>query len=626
MATLSANSRRNSSTSTVANSSRSSNSNGSAVTESVKPSMQPLNEEEIISEPIPLPPPSNAKMLTTDQTDNINETQLHTVIDQSSIMSNGSKERCEKLKTCTERSDSGFSDCSNISNGNATSNGTNATSNVTTTHPLFDKINSILEEKSNNEQNQRDSTANNLKEFNGMVSVNMLKMKLEKMAEAQQETKPFVQMHKKVVKKLSAPFVIETNEEEVKIEQKIDSQQIRTSYSFDFDDVDFTQDAEDQPKSLPIKPAQKSLMRSASLHQKRIVEKEPIMRSDFTNTVKMRKKSLETSALREKQPHTQRILLEQSGKVSKLLRRFDSQNANDDVSEPIIQTPDIDDSMKENDDINKVDASKHDNEIVEILNTPMAAVQPPPSPSSKTRKSPSKIAKPIVSSGSMKRTVASKLEYTNTKTCVTSMEVKVSSQRQSPTKFANAQTQPVNHVIPKAIQNQSKNANSLKKIPKSSPPVDGTTIGIQRASRITNATTNKTTAYASFNRTSPVRVSDVRLSGRVKDVTDRLSAPKAAIAMASSSLRDRTVLKHPAKCSNLKQSMANSVAHQHQHQHQIAMSGTTIEQHIVTVAEAVIETEHQVEHSINGKIDGTFTLKSKMNENFRKASAFWKAT
>lgn len=53
------------------------------------------------------------------------------------------------------------------------------------------------------------------------------------------------------------------------------------------------------------------------------------------------------------------------------------------------------------------------------------------------------------------------------------------------------------------------------------------------------------------------------------------------------------------------------------------MCTTSIQmQEIVTVTEAVIESE---EHTINGK-NGDFMLKSKMNENFRKASAFWKAT
>lgn len=642
MATLSANSRRNSSSSNATNNnSRTSMANGSHATEPTKPSMQPLNEEEIVSEPIPLPPPFDIQTESTDQTDNLNQGKINADVG-SIITSNGSKEKNERLlkeKTCTERSDSGFSDCSNgSSNGNVAGSNVHTTSNVTAAHPLFDKINSILEEKSNSEQVQRDNAANNMKEFGGKVSVNQLKMKLEKMAEAHQQDTKQIDNHKKVVKKLTSPYVVETVDsstiEEMKIEQKRETQQMRSSYSFDFEDADFLDETEDQPKSLPIKSAQKSLMRSASLHQKRIVEKEPIMRSDFTNTVKMRKKSLESSALREKQLHSQRILLEPSGKVSKLLRRFDSQNvpASDDAdaTEPIVQTPGIEDASKEikTDDINVseiIPASKPDDEIVEILSTPMAAAQK--SPTSK-RKSPSKIAKTIVSScsGGMKRTIASKFEYTNTKTCVTSMEMKVSSssastssspRRQSPTKFTNISNAPINRATPKPIQNLSKNTNALKKSKKStsvdtSSASTATNNAVQRSSR--SPTTNKTTAYSSFNRTSPVR-----LSGRVKEVTDRLSTPKA-IVKAPSPVRERVETKLPGQ-----HSMANALAHEH---HQMAMKSIsgTIQQQMITVTEAVIETEHQVEHTINGKVDGTFTLKSKMNENFRKASAFWKTT
>lgn len=45
-------------------------------------------------------------------------------------------------------------------------------------------------------------------------------------------------------------------------------------------------------------------------------------------------------------------------------------------------------------------------------------------------------------------------------------------------------------------------------------------------------------------------------------------------------------------------------------------------QKIITVTETVVE---QQEHNTS-KSDGEFLLRSRMNENFRKASAFWKAT
>lgn len=607
-------------------------SNGNTPSDALKPSMQTLNEEDIVSEPIPLPPPPNFETIPIDQTDHLN------VIDvKSTGLSNGSNEKSErqtKEKNCTERSDSGFSDCSSSSNGhsNVVAHVTNL---VAVAHPLFDKVNSISEEKTN-EQSQRENAIDNVKEFGGKISVNMLKLKLEKIAEAQQDSKSSNNSNRKVMRKLSTPFAVETvNQcEDAYVEQKHETSQIRTSYSFEFDDMDLMKDANNEPKSLPAKSIPKALMRSASLHHKRIVEKEPIMKSDFTNTVKMRKKSLESNATREKQIHSPRILLEPSGKVSKLLRRFDSQNstANGSLSDISVtdasvnrngyRTLNVEDTLKDIEPKNrsKIETSMADDEVFEILSTPMAAANHK-SPSSK-RKSPTKVTKSHVSNGSMKRTFATKHEYTNTKTCVTSMEVKVS-QRQSPTKFANtaSNASPINRATPKAILNQTKQTNVLKKSHKSttadasmgtSTATTAAAATVQRASR--NATIgNKTTAYSSFNRTSPVR-----LSGRVKEVTDRLSAPKA-IVKAPSPVKDHH--RFDMKMSNAK----NALTQEHHQMAMKSMSGT-IKHQIVTVAEAVIETQHHVEHTINGKIDGTFTLKSKMNENFRKASAFWKAT
>lgn len=617
MAILSANTRRNSSSSNTSNNShRPSVDNGSAASEIIKPKMQPLSEEESVPEPIPLPPLNIEKVRVDDETDNASQAEM-----KSAIVANGFREnnaRLTKEKTCTERSDSGFSDCSNNSNGNTTGNFVHSSSNVTAVHPLLKKINSIMEEKSNNEQFQRDSSANNIKEIGGKVSVNQLKIKLEQMAVAQKQEIHTHDVQRKVVRKKplasNAIESIDSIVQEFNVDHKKETQSICTSLPIDFEGSDFLYDTEDQAKSLPINSPKSSLMRSASLHQKRIVEKEPIMRSDFTNTVKMRKKSLENSAFRDKQMHPQRILLEPSGKVSKLLRRFDSQNepANGDnaSTEPIVQTPGIENALKEirTESTMVAEPLKQDDEIVEILSTPMAATQKSPP---LKRKSPTKLSKPTVSSfsGGMKRTVATKFEYTNTKTCVTSMEVKVSSfsssssssQRTASTKLTNIPNAHINSVTRKPIQSQTKKAIALKKSKKSTI-ADTSTAAVQQASRST--TVSKTSPNSNVNRKSPVR-----LSGR--EVFDRLSTtPKANIVKTLSPVRHRVDAKFPAK-------------------HEMAMKtvSSTNKQQIVTVtvtAEAVNESENRIEQ--NGKIDGTFTLKSKMNENFQKASAFWKAT
>lgn len=631
MAILSANSRRSSSTPTSPSSPRPSIGNGNIPNETARSLMQSLNEEEVVSKPIPLPPPPppEPKMISLNPIGFSNYT-------------NESVEKISKEKNCTERSDSGFSDCSNSSNGN-TILAAHIPTNVAMVHPLFDKINSISEEKSMNEPNQCGNSSNKVKELGSKVSVNMLKMKLEKMADAQQETSKIFNSNKKMVKRLSTPFtVVATNIiEDVLDEEKSCNELMRTSYSFNLDDVDSLREFDDEPKSLPITQATKTLMRSSSLHQKRIVEKEPIMKSDFTNTIKMRKKSLESNAAREKQIHPQRILLEPSGKVSKLLRRFDSQNTTANgfyidttsVTEPIVQTPGIDDTIKE---MTLSESNKADDEIIEILGTnnatelvSVAQKSPTSIAATVARKSPTKIVKTIVSSGSgsMKRVIASK-QSANTKTHITSMEMKVTSQRKSPTKLTNdASNTPINRATPKAINNQMKHSNTLKKShnkSSASTADPGSVSIIQRASRnasatttttttttSTTATTNKATAYSSFNRTSPVR-----LSGRVREVTDRLSTTKA-IVKATSPVRDRSDKKSMGKY---------KMVHEFNQEHHQNMAMKSISGKIVTVSEAIIETEQHIEHTINGKIDGTFTLKSKMNENFRKASAFWKAT
>lgn len=624
MATLSANSRRNSSTQTTLSSSRASNSNRIMPNETTKPSMQPLKKEEIISEPIPLPLPDAKLNMLVDQTD-IASLNFSTI-------TNENVEKISKEKSCTEQSDSGFSDCSNSSNGN-TVLAAHTQTMIAMAHPLLDKTNSISEEKSMNEPNQRGSNANNIKELGSKVSVNMLKMKLEKMVEAQQSASTKFNANEKMVKRLSTPLIPGAINiaDDVFDGEKSCTELMRTSYSFNLDDMDSLKEFDDEPKSLPIKQTAKMLMRSASLHQKRIIEKEPIMKSDFTNTIKMRKKSLEIYAVREKQVHPQRILLEPSGKVSKLLRRFDSPNFTSDtksVTEPIVQTPGIDETSTEltSKESNKVEAA--DGEIMEIFNTKntkevasMSQNSPTTTKRTTARKSPVKISKAIVSSGngSMKRVIATK-QNTNTKTHVTSMEMKVTTQRKSPTKLTNnAQNMPINRTPPKAINNQMKHSITLKKCStkSSAATIDAEPVpNIQRSSRNASSTStasasatgnaHKTTAYSSFNRTSPVR-----LSGRVKEVTDRLSVCKAIVKATS-----------PVRESSDKKTMDNSPTanafkqEPHQNTAMKSMSG------IVTISEAIIETEH----TINKKVDGTFILKTKMNENFRKASAFWKAT
>lgn len=547
MATLSANSRRNSAVSSTSSSPRPSIANGNTPIESSRPQMQSLNEEEnVVDAIIPLPPIPKLSKLKAKHSNEIDHNNVeinthdhnhnnNTETDTTELIALSIAHENKKEKSCTERNDSGFSDCSTISNSHYTNNNVHSISNIaiTNSNPLFDKSKSIFEEKANAEQRE----LNGVKEFGGKVSVNMLKLKLEKMAEAQHENKPSSNTNIKPIKKLSTPYGNTSIEPDVQTpidvtNDSVDSKQ-RECHSFDLNESKSASHIDmkiDVNKTVFDKPIKHALMRSASLHHKRIVEKEPIMRSDFTNTVKMRKKSLESNALRDKQIHSPRVILEPSGKVSKLLQRFNSRNNSitstssetqiDCIANEsnIIESPDIDendalDKLKF-DDLSLTTCNKQqDNEIIEILSTPLAAQSILSPHSGDSRKSQVKVIKPIVSNSSSSRhTVTTKHEFINTKSSVCSMDLKQRSY--SPTKFTN------NHM---AVNNrslkQTKHVNAIKKSQKSITVEAMQQHQQQSANSIQKATTkatqsNKTTAYASFNRTSPIR-----LSGRVKEVT-----------------------------------------------------------------------------------------------------------
>lgn len=191
------------STSTVSKSPRASlATNGNALTETPKTKhMQSLHEEDVIPEPISLPPPPIIVQ--------IKESPQPDQTDTAIILAGKLSTRITKENTFTERSDSSFSDCSTSSGGVNVNNNVHSTLNVASSHPLFDKANSISEEKlSNIDQNHRENGLNNVKEIGAKLLVNMLKLKLEKIVEAQQETKTF----RKTVNKLPSPQPMMNNE------------------------------------------------------------------------------------------------------------------------------------------------------------------------------------------------------------------------------------------------------------------------------------------------------------------------------------------------------------------------------------------------------------------------------
>lgn len=589
MATLSANSRRNSAASSVTNSPRPSlTGNGNTAIASLPAfHMSSLHEEEYI--PVPI-----IKEYSIDTPDNVNN------------MANTLKSRLTKDNTCTERSDSGFSDCSN-SSGNTAVNGI-----IQNSHSLFDKAYSISEEKIITEIQSKDE--NHTNEISGKLSVNMLKMKLEKIADAQRDGKPQAhQAHEngvKLVKKITLNKVYaNSNDDDVPqsipdLDNKRPTLNIHVNTSFPVG----------ESYTVSDKPFRATLIRSASLQHKKVVEKEPIMKSDFTNTVKMRKKSLESNILREKPlPHSPRVIIESSGKVSKLLQRFSNDNFHSQnqptpiTSEPIVETPDAEKNVP----FEFNERMSQENAVIECTSTPLTTVAV--AQQQVLNKCATKSIKSSAVS-SVKRN--NKQENIATKTSANSMDRKSVFNRLSPTKLTNTRNNIVSSKSNTIQTNTNKKSIKINTVdPPESPSIETT---IHKSANIT--TNHKTTAYASFNRTSPVR-----LSGRVKDVTDRLSTPK--LIKKPIPIRPTIVTPSTAVAINnvaLTKSTASASA---------TASVTTVSSSTMVTSTSVMRqtvtnsmSVDKYQKFVSNKIDGEFTSKSKMNENFKKASAFWKTT
>lgn len=501
--------------------------------------------------------------------------------------------RMSKENTCTERSDSGFSDCSNSSNGHAALNG-----NTLVAHPLFDKANSISEEKekSTSDSNQLPATNGNnvVKEVCGKVSVNMLKLKLEKIAEAQADTPTKPPITTRTAKTTNGS-----------VEEPKSIPVFKCSASAVF-----------EPASMPSPeqsegPLRTTLARSTSLQLKKPVDKEPIMKSDFTNTVKMRKKSLESNALRDKQPvhSSPRVLLEKSGKVSKLLQRFSNEPSPTPEREFVEKTP-------------------QENALIECTSTPLTAIavaQQQVVTKVVMAKATTASKSSTVSTQSVKRSPLQERKARTTAPVVAnrSMGRKSVFERLSPTRHSTSLTNTRHNAS--ASHSVTPSSSTNKRFVKlNSVESSGTAIGssvvttTNTKSAVVTATAQKSTAYASFNRTSPVR-----LSGRVKEVTDRLSTPKTPlkkpIAIRPTSHSSAAVAKSNGKVTSMVDESRETTAIVTS----TAITSTTQRRQITNSSMSI----ENYQKFVSNKDEGDFAAQSqKMNENFKKASAFWKTT
>lgn len=555
MAILSANSRRNSSSSMTLNSPRPSINAGYTIIDPARPIMQVLNEEHTPDIP------------EENQIDVIDSKELESIVSPVTLPKKSTKE-----KSSAERNDSGFSDCS-ISSMVTAINNIQPISNVVTVHPLFSVVNSITEEKSMEKDPGKIANNEKIIDMGANVSVNKLKLKfVEKDNKKQISNK---NIPKKVQRPASANPILTTSKIEIvskidlKRSQSIPPLQLNKPINSNISKLNNTVN----------ESIQRPVLRSASLND-RIMENGQIMRSDFTNTVKMRKKSLEHSVQREKHLTSPRILLEPLGKVTKLLQRFDAQNHHITTSSPsttvaINEVHDHDEMPDDERTIHEMPNIVTEPDEIEThdLNPINNCLELTLKPKSTT------LIKSMRTASDLKTKQIPKPK-TNIKPSVFDTKINLHRSR-SPTRH-NTNTLEINRFATKSmaiVQTKKSIKNSQKST--SADTTTATTITTKQHKTVAHGSI-KSSVYASFNRTSPVR-----LSGRVKEVTDRLSAPKGIMKRSTSSGSKKTII----------------AGEQHQ-QHEFIVTETTIEQ----------------------KANCEFTLRSKMNESFRKANAFWKAT
>lgn len=222
--------------------------------------------------------------------------------DDISPPSNPVVEVKSKNKTCNERSDSGFSECSNCSEKIP----------CICSHQPIDKNLVITEEKHAGDDDEIDGVEGDENDkIATELSHEILQSKLEEIADAHTDderetidTSSIASIHTSSSSRTGSD-ILET----------------RRSNTACLSGIKISVTSE-----TPTKP---NLSRSSSIDVATSpVDKGPIMRSDFTNTIHMRKQWLEQNAHKEKPavgPVT-RTLIEGTGKVSQLKQRFSLEN------------------------------------------------------------------------------------------------------------------------------------------------------------------------------------------------------------------------------------------------------------------------------------------------------------
>lgn len=200
-----------------------------------------------------------------------------------------------KNKTCNERSDSGFSECSNCSEKIP----------CICSHQPIDKNLVITEEKHVDDDDDDDEN----RQTHTELSHEILQLKLEEIVDTQiDDDQATTDSHSSSIASIHTSSTSRNGS---------DTQESKQSQTGCLSEIKISVTSET--------PTKQNLSRSSSVDVATSpVDKGPIMRSDFTNTINMRKQWLEQNAHKEKPalgPVT-RTLIEGTGKVSKLKQRF----------------------------------------------------------------------------------------------------------------------------------------------------------------------------------------------------------------------------------------------------------------------------------------------------------------
>lgn len=223
------------------------------------------------------------------------------------------------------------------------------------------------------------------------------------------------------------------------------------------------------------------------------------MKSDFANTVKMRKRSLESNLSRGKisTPHTPLMLCTSQGKVLKLLQHFNSD------AEKLGERKNVH---------NLVEQFPRESAFIECAITPLPrhAVTHQMIATRSNINKPALIETTPASAASHAKPVQKPIIHLPTLSQGRRNNQNVF-ERLSPTRSTNRKSANPQAEI-ELLTNKFAKTNLFER----------TGAAAKDESAVATDTAQKTTANATFNRGTPIR-----LSGRVKEVTDRLSTPKS---------------------------------------------------------------------------------------------------